>query len=67
MLEEDPEEAIRMDNINLREKTSDRVIFRKLPIALWVVGVVIFLITIYLMASLIVGSFGHFDKETPER
>lgn len=61
------EDGIKMNDINLREQTSDRIIFRKLPIALWIVGSVIFILSIYLLSTLIIGSFGKFDKDRVER
>ena len=56
-----------MNDINLKERTNDRIIFRKLPLALWIVGSVIFVLSIYLLSTLILGSFGVFDKEKDER
>ena len=56
-----------MNDINLKERTNDRVIFRKLPLALWIVGAVIFVLSIYLLSTLIIGSFGVFDKQKEER
>lgn len=51
-----------MRDINLREKTNDRIIFRKVPYPLWIVGSIIFITSIYLLYTLALGYFGVLYK-----
>ena len=54
----DEEEAIELRAINLRERTDDRIVFRKVPFALWIVGTMILITAIYLLYTLTLGYFG---------
>ncbi len=56
------EEEIQLRDINLREKTDDRMVFRKVPFALWIVGTVIMTTAIYLLYTLALGYFGVLYK-----
>lgn len=49
-------------NSNLREKTEERLIFRKVPFLLWIVGSLILIVTIYLVYTLALGYFGVLKK-----
>jgi hypothetical protein len=51
-----------MRDINLREKTEDRMVFRKVPFALWIVGTLILITAIYLLYTLALGYFGVLYK-----
>ena len=51
-------DEIDMRDINLREKTEDRIVFRKVPFALWIVGTMILVTAIYLLYTLALGYFG---------
>ena len=56
------EDEINLRDINLREKTDDRMVFRKVPIALWIVGTMILVTAIYLLYTLALGYFGVLYK-----
>ena len=56
------EEEIYLRDINLREKTDDRMVFRKVPFALWIVGTLILITAIYLLYTLALGYFGVLYK-----
>ena len=51
-----------LENINLKEKTKDILIFRKVPYPLWIVGTLILITTIYLVYTLALGYFGVLNK-----
>lgn len=46
------------DNINLKEKSRDRLVFRKFPFTLWIVGTVVILSSMYLIYHLAFASWG---------
>ena len=46
------------DNINLKERSENRLIFRKFPFTLWVVGGVVILASLYLIYHLAFATFG---------
>jgi hypothetical protein len=46
------------DNINLKERSSERLIFRKFPFTLWAVGSVVILSSIYLIYHLAFATWG---------
>lgn len=48
--------------INIREKTDDRMVFRKVPFALWIVGTMILGTAVYLAYTLALGYFGVLYK-----
>ena len=50
-------------NLNLKEITKARLSFRKIPYHLWLVGVVIFAVDIYLIATLAKGHFGEVKQK----
>lgn len=50
----------------MKERTEERIIFRKLPWPLWIVGSLILITAIYLLYTLVLGSFGVFDKNKKE-
>jgi hypothetical protein len=56
------EDEINLRDINLREKTDDRMVFRKVPFALWIVGTMILVTAIYLLYTLALGYFGVLYK-----
>lgn len=56
------EEEIYLRDINLREKSDDRMVFRKVPFALWIVGTLIMITAIYLLYTLALGYFGVLYK-----
>lgn len=56
------EEALDLKAINIREKTDDRMVFRKVPFALWIVGTMILITSIYLLYTLALGYFGVLYK-----
>jgi len=56
------EEEIYLRDINLREKSDDRMVFRKVPFALWIVGTLILITAIYLLYTLALGYFGVLYK-----
>lgn len=47
-----------LQSINVREKTEERIVFRKLPLGLWFVGTAVFITAVYLTATLALGYFG---------
>jgi hypothetical protein len=47
----------------LKEKTDDRIIFRKLPWPVWIVGMLILGLSIYLLYTLVLGSFGVLETK----
>ena len=46
------------ENINLKEKSRERLVFRKLPFTLWVVGTIVILASIYLIYHLAGATWG---------
>ena len=56
------DEAIELQMINVREKTDERIVFRKVPFALWIVGTMILITAIYLLYTLALGYFGVLYK-----
>ena len=46
------------ENINLKESSEERLVFRKFPISLWVVGSIVTLAGIYLVYHLALGHIG---------
>lgn len=61
-MEFEKEEAIQLHNINIREKTDDRMVFRKLPFALWIIGTLILVLSVYMLYTLALGYFGVLYK-----
>ena len=61
-VEFEQEEAIQLHAINIREKTEDRMVFRKLPFALWIIGSLILVTAIYMLYTLALGYFGVLYK-----
>ena len=51
-----------MNEINLKEKTDDRIIFRKIPFPLWIIGSIVFITSLYLLYTLALGYFGVLYK-----
>jgi len=51
-----------LNHINLRERTNNRIIFRKVPYHIWIVGALIFIAAIYLVYTLALGYFGVLNK-----
>lgn len=60
--EEKEDELIEIKDIDLKENTKDRMIFRKVPFSLWIVGTIIFIVAIYLLYTLALGYFGVLYK-----
>lgn len=60
-LQED-EDDLNMNEINLKEKTDDRIIFRKIPFPLWIIGSIVFITSLYLLYTLALGYFGVLYK-----
>lgn len=56
------EEEIQLRDINLREKSDDRMVFRRVPFALWIVGTMILITAVYLLYTLALGYFGVLYK-----
>jgi hypothetical protein len=56
------EEEIYLRDINLREKSDDRMVFRKVPFSLWIVGTLILITAVYLLYTLALGYFGVLYK-----
>ena len=52
------DEAVDLGQINIREATEDRLIFRRMPILIWFSGMVIILLAVYLIYHLALGQFG---------
>jgi hypothetical protein len=55
---EDEDQPIEIHDIDLRESSSNRIIFRKIPFSLWIVGSIIFIASIYLLYHVALGSYG---------
>lgn len=55
---EGEEEALHIRDIDLRENSKDRIIFRKVPFPLWSVGSLIFVGACYLAFTVGFGKFG---------
>lgn len=56
------EEKIQLKKINIKEMTEDRMVFRKVPYPLWIVGAMILITTVYLLYTLCLGYFGVLYK-----
>ena len=46
------------DNINLKEKSKDRLVFRKFPFTLWIVGTIVVFASLYLIYHLAFATWG---------
>ncbi|CDW82308.1 UNKNOWN [Stylonychia lemnae] len=56
------EDMVDLNHINLRERTNNRIIFRKVPYHIWFVGALIFIASIYLVYTLALGYFGVLNR-----
>ena len=50
--------AIEIHDIDIREHNKERLVFRKIPYTLWIVGVIITLCALYLLYHVALASFG---------
>ncbi len=59
-VEEDAEDEgiIQIQDIDLKENTRNRIVFRKYPFALWIVGCLVFVCALYLLYHVALGSLG---------
>eukprot|EP00347_Sterkiella_histriomuscorum_P023260 403335334 len=67
IIKQDEDDFYDIQNINLREKTKDRLIFRKVPYHIWLVGALIFIVAVYLVYTLALGYFGTVNKGIKQR
>jgi hypothetical protein len=58
----DEDLALELRHVNLKESTQHRIVFRKIPYHLWIVGICIFIVAIYLISTLALGYFGVLYK-----
>ena len=62
----DADEIVDIKDINIQEKTGERIVFRKLPIFIWIVGVVIAVIGLYFLYHLAFAKIAPDYKEFNE-
>ena len=55
-------DIIDLNDINLQENTQRRITFRKIPFALWIVGGIILILSLYLFYHLTLGFLGTIFK-----